>query len=110
MTKEDKEKQLKAAQEAAAEANLGNAHSSKNNRLLNQTLNRVLIQEDGIKAREIVDALVTKAAEGDMAAIREVFDRFEGKAVARTELTGADGSALQILVGLDFVKPDRTVS
>jgi len=103
----DKEEQLALAREKAAEANKGNTHSCKNNRLLSETLNRVLIQQDGARARMIAEALVTKAEEGDISAIKEVFDRTEGKAIARTELTGADGAELPLSIGVTFVKPSQ---
>lgn len=102
----DKEEQLALARERAAEVNKGNTYSSKSNRLLSETLNRVLIQQDGIRARTIAEALVSKAEDGDISAIKEVFDRTEGKAVARTELTGVDGSPLPLGLTIEFVKPE----
>lgn len=101
----DKEEQLALARERAAEVNKGNTYSSKSNRLLSETLNRVLIQQDGHRARMIAEALVSKAEEGDISAIREVFDRTEGKAVARTELTGADGFPLPMGISVEYIKP-----
>jgi hypothetical protein len=101
----DKEQQLAEAREKAAEANKGNTHSSKNNRLLSETLKRVLIQEDGKNARAIAEALALKAIEGDITAIKEVFDRMEGKSVAKTELSGPDGSAIPVSLPIEFVNP-----
>jgi len=102
------EEQLAAAREKAAEVNKGNTYSSKSNRLLSETLNRVLIQQDGHRARMIAEALVTKAEEGDISAIKEVFDRTEGKAIARTEISGVDGSPLPLGLPIEFVKPNTT--
>ncbi len=93
-----KEEQLEIAREKAAEVNRGNTYSSKNNRILNETLKRRLIQEEAIRANLIVEALLSKAEEGDISAIKEVFDRMEGKAVAKQELTGADGGDLVVKV------------
>lgn len=104
------EEQLAKAREKAAEVNKGNKHSSKINRILNETLKRRLIQEEAHKANMIVEALLTKAEEGDISAIKEVFDRMEGKAVARQEITGADGEALPLSIGITFVKPDSNIS
>lgn len=104
------EEQLAKAREKAAEVNKGNTHSSKNNRLLNDTLRRRLIQEDAVRANLIVEALLSKAEEGDLTAIKEVFDRIEGKAVAKQEITGADGEALPLSIGISFVKPTSSVS
>ena len=105
-----KDEQLALAQSKVSEANKGNTHSSKNNRLLNETLKRRLIQEDAIRANRIVEALLAKAEDGDLVAIKEVFDRIEGKAVARQEITGADGADLPVTIGISFVKPDSEVS
>lgn len=101
----DKEEQLAEARERAAEANKGNTHSSKNNRLLTDTLKRVLIQEDGIRARAIAEALVNKAIEGDISAIKEVYDRMEGKAVAKQEISGPDGSSIPVSLPVEFISP-----
>ena len=105
-----KDEQLALARERAAEVNKGNQHSSKINRILNETLKRRLIQEEAHKANMIVEALLNKAEEGDISAIKEVFDRMEGKAVARQEITGADGEALPLSIGITFVKPDSNIS
>lgn len=98
-----KEEQLELARARAAEVNKGNQYSSKNNRILNETLKRRLIQEEAIRANLIVEALLSKAEEGDISAIKEVFDRMEGKAVAKTELTGAEGGDLvvKVVTGID---------
>jgi hypothetical protein len=54
----------------------------------------------------IAEALIDKAASGDVSAIKELGDRIDGKSVATTELTGVDGSNLPISIGINFVKPD----
>jgi hypothetical protein len=43
---------------------------------------------------KLADALLEKALEGDVAAIKEVGDRVEGKVAQRIEATGADGGPL----------------
>ena len=100
------QEQLEEARAKAAEVNKNNSHSSKNNRLLNDTLRRVLVQDDGLKARSIAEALVAKAEDGDVSAIREVFDRMEGKAIAKTEISGVDGAAIPFSIGIKFVATD----
>ncbi len=94
------------AAERSSEVNKGNTHSSKINRLAADTLRRVLIQEEAIRLRNVTEALVAKAESGDVSAIKEVFDRMDGKSVATTEITGLDGSNLPISIGINFVKPD----
>lgn len=100
---EEKAAQLAAAREKAAEANKNNSHSSKINRLMNDTLRRVLIQDEALRARTITEALVTKAEEGDVSAIKEVFDRMDGKVVQENKLSGdADAPLLiQVVTGID---------
>lgn len=99
---EAKEAQLLEARKKAAEANIGNQHSSKINHIMNDTLKRILIQNEALRARTITEALVTKAEDGDIAAIKEVWDRMEGKAVAKTELSGDEDSPLvmHIITGI----------
>jgi hypothetical protein len=102
----DIEERKKLAAERSSEANKGNTHSSKINRLAAETLKRVLIQEEAVRLRNVAEALVAKAESGDVSAIKEVFDRMDGKSVATTELTGPDGSNLPSGIGILFVKPD----
>jgi len=76
------------------------------NSLIADTLRRVLVQEEAIRLRNVTEALVAKAESGDVSAIKEVFDRIDGKSVATQELTGPDGSNLPSGIGILFVKPD----
>lgn len=43
----------------------------------------------------IVQALLRQAAKGNMIAIKEVFDRTEGKSIQGLELTGKDGKPIE---------------
>lgn len=61
-------------------APLGNTNSNKNNRLWAETIRRALVQSDGERIRRIAEALLQKAEDGDMTAIKEVGDRLDGKA------------------------------
>jgi hypothetical protein len=100
---EEKAAQLAAAREKAAEANLGNTHSSKINRLMNETLKRILIQNEGLRARTIAEALVTKAEDGDVPAIKEVFDRVDGKVVQENKISGDPDAPIiiNVITGID---------
>jgi hypothetical protein len=102
----DKEEQLALAREKAAEVNKGNTYSSKNNRLWADTLRRAVIQSDAERLRMIAEALIDKAASGDVSAIKELGDRLDGKAIATQEITGADGKDLPLSIGLRFVEPE----
>jgi hypothetical protein len=102
----DNEERKKLAAERSSEVNRGNTHSSKNNRLWAETLRRAVIQSDAERLRMIAEALLDKAASGDVSAIKELGDRLDGKAVATTELTGLDGSDLPLSIGIRFVEPE----
>jgi hypothetical protein len=101
-----KDEILADAREKAAEVNKGNTYSSKNNRLLTDTLKRVLIQNDSLRLRSIIEAFVAKAEDGDMTAIKEIFDRMEGKTIVKQELSTADGSSFPLGLTVNFVKPE----
>ncbi len=58
----------------------GNQNSSKNNRLWAETIKRAVTQSDSERLRRIAEALLTKAEDGDMSAIKELGDRLDGKA------------------------------
>lgn len=63
----------------------GNTNSSKNNRLWAETIRRAVVQSDGKRLRKIAEALLDKAAEGDIAAIKELGDRLDGKSTQAIE-------------------------
>jgi len=73
-------------------APLGNQNSNKTNRLFGETIKRIVTQSDGEVARKIAEALILKAQDGDISAIREFADRVDGKVVQQidqnTELSG----------------------
>ena len=71
-----------------AGAPLGN-QNAKEGRIWRDTLRRALLAQDGVNLRRIADALVEKAAEGDVSAIKEIGDRIDGK-VAQTLGIGQD--------------------
>lgn len=83
----DIEERKKLAAERSSEVNKGNTHSSKNNRLWADTLKRALLQADGNKIRAIAEALIEKAASGDVSAIRELGDRVDGKPTQQIDQT-----------------------
>lgn len=98
----DKAEQLKQAREKAAIANKGNTNSSKKNRLLKETLNRIVTQDDAKRARSMMEALVSKAEDGDTRALDIVLDRLEGKVQSQTDIISSDGS-LQSNLKIEFV-------
>ena len=102
----EKEEQLSLARQRASEANKGNKHSSKENRIWGNIIRKLAVQEDYKRLHAIAEKLYEKAAEGDLGAAKEIGDRLDGKSVATQELTGADGKDLPIGIGISFVKPD----
>ena len=83
-----------------AGAPLGNTNSSKSNRLWGDTIRRAIAQSDADVLRKIAEALLAKAAEGDMAAIKELGDRIDGKSMQAVELSGRDGEPIPVAVYL----------
>ena len=105
----DKEEQLALAREKAREASRGNNFSSKKSRLLKDTLNRIVTQDDAKRARNMMEALVRKAEEGDTKALDIVLDRLEGKVQSQTDITSSDGS-LSNNLKIEFVDVESKVS
>jgi ribosomal protein L17 len=94
----DKEERKDLAAKRSSEVNKGNTNSSKINRLLGNTLKRKLIQDEAVRANKVVDALITKAEDGDVHAIKEVLDRTDGKVVQESKISGDSDEPLMIKV------------
>lgn len=60
-------------------APLGNTNARKENRLWRETIHRVVTQEDSKRLRAAAEKLVELAEQGDVAALRELGDRIDGK-------------------------------
>lgn len=69
----------------------GNTNSSKSNRLWAETIRRAAVQSDAARLRRIAEALLDKAEEGDIAAIKELGDRLDGKSSQQIVGAGEDG-------------------
>jgi len=57
----------------------GNSNSIKSNRLWGETIKRACMQNDGQRLRRIAERLLDQAEEGNIAAIKEIGDRLDGK-------------------------------
>lgn len=55
---------------------------------------RELMANEGRKLRKFAQVLVNKGLAGDMTAMREVLDRFEGRVKQQLEHTGAEGGPM----------------
>lgn len=65
----------------------GNKNAVKN-RPWAEAINRALLAEDGKKLRAIAEKIIDKALEGDVAALKEIGDRMDGKAAQALEHSG----------------------
>ncbi len=72
----------------------GNTFSSKNNRLLTDTLRRACIQSPD-RLRDMCEALLDKAKDGDIPAITFIYDRLEGKPMQQTVISGDKDNPLR---------------
>jgi hypothetical protein len=84
-------------------APFGNKNSIKSNRLWAETIRRAVVQDDAQRLRQIAEALLIKASEGDMAAIKELGDRLDGKALQENKLTGDSDEPviIKIVTGIE---------
>lgn len=78
-----------------AGAPVGNTNA-KDGRIWRDAIRRAVLADDGKRLRKIAEALLDKAAEGDVAAIRELGDRIDGKAMQAVELGGPGGGPVRI--------------
>ena len=103
MKRDEQLKQLEEARQKATEVNKGNNYSNKINRLMGETLKRVLIQDEAKRARNIAEALVTKAEDGDVHAASVIFDRIDGKVVQENKVSGDSEQPImiQVVTGID---------
>ena len=94
---------------AISNANKGNSHSSKENREKNKMLKNIIkvvvMDDDGLKAKEIIQALVNKATDGDLRAIEIILDRIDGKVVQENKIDGNMGHdfniPIRVITGID---------
>ena len=82
-------------------APLGNKNSSRTNRLWGKTVKKLAIQEDHKRLHKVAEALFKKAEEGDIACIREMGDRIDGR--AEQTISGDSDAPITIVVrtGID---------
>lgn len=86
---------LKGVDMAKVGAPEGNTNSSKNNRLWAETIRRAVVQADPQRLRKIAETLLAKAEEGDIAAIKELGDRLDGKCAQQIIMSGDPESPVE---------------
>ena len=100
----DNQKDTKETTTNKGGAPLGNNNAGKGSQL-SALLHAALNANDRLKLRLGVEKVADAFAEGERWAIEFVFDRFEGKAVAKQEISGPDGSAIPVSLPIEFVSP-----
>jgi len=85
-------------------------HNSAKGAMLSGLLRQALHANDRKQMRAGVQKIADAFEEGERWAVEFVFDRLEGKAVAKTEISGADGSPLPLSIGISFVAANSAVS
>ena len=78
-------------------APIGNKNAAKPNRLWGDAIRRAIAQNDSEKLRKAADALVKAAENGDVAALRELGDRLDGKAPQQITVSGDADEPLRIV-------------
>ena len=81
-------------------APIGNTNATKNKPWI-KAINRAIAQSDPERLRRIAEALLDKAADGDIAAIRELGDRLDGKPQQGVTLSGDPDNPLGVLSLID---------
>jgi|TARA_R110000851_G_scaffold296500_1_gene451658 hypothetical protein len=81
-------------------SNIGNTYSNKENRMPTERL-RMELSQNPEKIKKIVIALIDKAIDGDLSAIKEVFDRVDGKVVNQVNAEISDNRPIYVVTGID---------
>jgi hypothetical protein len=83
---------------------IGNKNGTKG-KLFYKQLRKISVQQPD-RLRNVAETLFSAAELGEPWAVKELIDRFDGKAVQQTEITGADGESLLTGIQVTFVKPN----
>lgn len=76
-------------------APIGNRNAAKA-KIFSDALKRYVETDNYRKLNQAAEALVNMAIGGDIAAIKELADRLEGKPIQKTEVAGEDGGPVVI--------------
>jgi len=69
-------------------APFGNTNGKKENRIWGDAIKRVVAQGNSQKLRDLAEKLVSLAEAGDVAALKELGDRLDGKPAQQVQLSG----------------------
>ena len=103
------EKQTDTIESNGRGAPLGNKNAAKGAQLTSM-LDFALNQNNKELLREGIQKVAKAFSDGERWAIEFVFDRIEGKSIARQEISGLDGSPIPLSIPIEMVKPNGTVS
>ena len=78
----------------------GNKNSTREKRVWGKIVKKLAIQEDYKKLHAVANALYAKAEDGDIAAIKELGDRLDGKAMQETG-GGDEPITIRVVTGID---------
>lgn len=76
----------------------GNNNAKKDNRMWGDAIKRVVAQGDAQKLRDLAEKLVALAEAGDVAALKELGDRLDGKPAQQVQLSGDSDAPLVVSV------------
>ena len=62
---------------------------------------RIELTQNPEKIKKIVIALIDKAIDGDLSAIKEVFDRVDGKVINQVNAEISDNRPIYVVTGID---------
>lgn len=74
-------------------APVGNKNAAKS-RVFSDALRRAIAQDDGERIRKAAETMLDLAASGEPWAVKEVFDRLEGKAAQAVTISGDEDNPL----------------
>lgn len=74
----------------------GNKNSTRDKRAWTNAIRRAVAQRDGDALNALADKLIDMALSGDLAAMRELGDRIEGKPIQATEISGPEGGPMEV--------------
>lgn len=79
-------------------APIGNQNARKENRAWSEAIRRVVAQNDSQKLRDLAEKLVALAEAGDVAALKELGDRLDGKPAQQVQVSGDSDAPLVVSV------------
>ena len=82
-----------------ASGQIGNKNASKTNRAWSEAIRMAVRRKEKLNKpgslRDLADVFVEKVLSGDMTAVKEFGDRYEGKVTDKVELSGPEGGPIE---------------